>query len=121
VSLTRLEERERGGGTELCFFRALQAGTFEKPAWYRGLRHATLEEDRKGVDAFAELDTGVVPIQIKSSHAGLRQHLEQYGEEHLVIVIGPFFTPEQIQAKTLYLLYVWRGKIIRGKRKQRRA
>lgn len=120
---TEEENKTFGTTTEFRFFQAFQASGYNSPYWFRFIRKATPEEDLNGVDAFAELDTGTVPIQIKSSHAGRLHDIERYGDAHCVIVIPHQMYVTNIRDLVFNRLYIWRQKALNnvGKRKKRRA
>ena len=83
-----LDERGRliGKLNEDRFLRIMtQARPF--PGWYYGIRRATEEQDRHGIDFVVELDVMEVPLQIKSSLLGREQHKE---EHHRHCTLGGF-------------------------------
>lgn len=104
---------EKGGETEYRFFEALQCVLWKQPFWYKGYRRANREEDRRGVDAFVEIDAGIVPVQIKSSDISRKKHIEHYGNEHVIIVISEHMTAQMIRSRLMNLLYYKRGELFR--------
>lgn len=112
LAVTPAQAHERGGETELRFFTAMQAHNFGAPHWYHGIRHASRDDDRGGIDAYVTLDAGEVAVQIKSSHAGLHDHRQLYGPVHCIIVICPRWPIQVIRSKTFDLLYRWRRKML---------
>ena len=114
---TCTEAHQRGGETELLFFTAMQAPQYQAPYWFYELRHAPRQDDRDGIDAYAYIDKGQVPVQIKTSHAGRLDHLERYGDQHCIIVICPTWPILTIRRRSFDLLYQWRGRLIRPQRR----
>lgn len=112
---------ERGGGTELRFFEAMQMRRNEWPRWLIDISHASRHQDNNGVDAIATLDVGVVEIQIKTSHKGRLEHEKSYGYIHVVVVIHPSMTSLQIQDKVVELLFQRRGALLIPRRKKKKG
>lgn len=89
--LYKLNEREaleRGKEREKRFFRAMTSANAALPEWLYGFRKGSKFDDHNGVDAFAKTDVGDIPIQIKSSQAGLAKHVKRYGLRHVIIVVS---------------------------------
>jgi hypothetical protein len=108
-----------GGESELRFFQAMQAWNW-KPGWLISIRHANRDQDLyEATDAIAELDVGVVPIQIKSSVYGARKHRELHGDMHVIIIVRPEFSLKNIQRRTIAFLERRRKQLLRRKRKGR--
>lgn len=96
----RFAEVEKGKNTEDRFFSLLMAKETEWPDWMWGIRRATPLEDSEGVDAF--IDTASfpwVPVQIKSSHAGLEKHEDRYGNRHVILTIFKEISDEGIMER----------------------
>lgn len=96
------EANKVGIESEQRFFEAFEEHRSEWPGWLKSIRRATSKEDRMGYDAFAELDIGFLPIQIKSSEAGLDKFLRQYSHSHAVgVVVSRTSTSKSIYVDTL--------------------
>lgn len=109
----------RGMKTESRLISALEVSRCDTPHWFHGIEHASPEEDSQGVDAIAHLDAGDVPVQIKSSVHGIKQHQEHYPEaDHLILVINPYLSFYEIRDKAFGYLYRWRGRLIGRQRRQ---
>lgn len=105
-----------GGSTELRFFSAMQSPVWRPPFWYIDCRRATPEEDQAGVDAFVTIDAGIIPVQIKSSLAGMEKDRAHYGDQHCIVVIHENLSDQQIRSKATDFFYRWRGRLIRASR-----
>jgi hypothetical protein len=101
------------------FFFALQAIDWDRPRWFISIRRATRQEDHDGIDAIALIDTGEIAVQIKSSWTGLFDHQARHGTREVVLVVGPSHSPETIRRKTMQLLFVRRGQMLRQKQARR--
>lgn len=96
-----------GTETEERFFNAVR--TLQRPVWFYGVRRARTVEDHNGYDAFATIDIGEVPIQIKRSYFGAEKYMRRYpGREIVLMVVTPGMVEEAIQSKALFLLEKWR-------------
>ncbi len=97
--------RHLGLETESRFFYAMQSVPLEmRPRWLREIREATKQEDAIGCDGFAQLDIGVVPLQIKSSINKAWPYLSKYRDKHkvvLVVAIEPGSNEMDIRKGTL--------------------
>ena len=115
--------RHRGLATENSFTFAMRSLRRSKmPKWFREIREATPLEDMKGFDAFATLDVGEVPIQIKSSTEGADDYLRRYPNQDVVIVIIHEGAHEQdIRKYVLLGLRQWREQTLRNMPRWRRA
>ncbi len=109
-----------GATTEFRFFEAFQAPDYGSPYWFKSIRKASPEEDKKGVDAFAIIDVGTVLVQIKSSLAGLKNDRRNYKDAHCVIIIPETMDAKRLRSHTFNRLYVWRGLIINSAEKRRK-
>lgn len=104
-----------GKESEQRFFVALESHRDSWPDWLKGVRQATVDEDQRGYDAFATLDIGVLPIQVKSSGAGLEKFQRRYSHSHAIgVVIRRESTSESIYKETLAALS-WNRDIHRGR------
>ncbi len=84
-----------------------------RPFWLRNFREATRLEDRKGFDAYAELDVGGVPIQIKSSMTGADKHLRHYPNFNgVVVIMHDDVSDTDIRRDTIDGLRQWRAEVL---------
>lgn len=116
--LTYNEMQVVGSFAEYRFMSAMRAPSSDAPYWFRGLRSATHEEDQGGVDAVAFLDTGEVPIQVKSSMRGLKKDCDRYKNEHCIIIVSQSMDIDEIRQKTFHFLYRWRGRILNPRQRR---
>lgn len=91
---------KRGVTNENRFFDAF-AENFKMPKWFLGVRRATPEEDRSGVDAIIFTDVGEIPLQIKSTWTSKKRFEARGNTEHICcIVVNEMLQPSQIRHLT---------------------
>ena len=102
---------EKGVAAERRFFGvcARKKGEGAFPSWLVGVRMSTTIEDSNGIDAVAETDIGIVPIQIKSSEAGRRLFRKKDKWRHIIcIVVNQAATNDDIFNEMLSEVeYIW--------------
>lgn len=105
---------ERGRRSEDRVFEAFTEGPNDAPAWFKGVRRPTPEQDLfHMVDAVVETtDAGEVYIQVKSSFTGLNRFLNAY---HPADVRGIVVTLDLQDEKIRSLVYDAAGRL-RAKR-----
>jgi len=112
--------RRRGLRAERRFIKAFRGHPKGMPPWFKGVRHATKEEDAQGIDAWAELDIGDIPIQIKSTERSLRNNYEKYKAASIVVlIIFRNFSNAQIVNKTANFMERERSKRLRDSLSER--
>jgi hypothetical protein len=92
--------QERGRLAEDKVLHCLQDFCFV-PDWIKGIRRASLKEDQQGQDVFLLTDVGEMPVQIKSSVAGVRRFRQRYGDRIPVVIVASFDRPEEVLAKII--------------------
>lgn len=115
MSVSVRRRHELGAQTEKRFFRAaemINTRLIARPPWLCRIFHATRSEDLiLGVDAVAETDRGLVPIQIKSSARWVpdfeRRHPNFSG---IIQVIQPCDDVQCIAADCIILLWQYYQK-----------
>ena len=93
----------------LCF----ESCPYRAPPWVKSLRRATHEEDSRGIDLIAEIDTGSVPVQIKSSWRRARE-FERTHPDIPVLVVHPEDSEDFVRKKLLAVLRKERAKALPG-------
>lgn len=83
---------ERGKRAEDLVFQAFGDAAIDAPAWFKGLRRPTPEQDAfQQIDVIVEThDLGELYIQVKSSFTGLKRFTEEYHPANVrCIVVMP--------------------------------
>lgn len=102
---------QRGAETERRFFAAFRDGTVTLPSWLYGIRKGTPVDDAQGIDAFAITSCGEIPIQIKSSYAGLRKFCSVSRTRYIVVVVIQQTNPQSIVDHVIrFVEPVWRRR-----------
>lgn len=70
----------KGKKNEEKFYCSFCVENFEKPAWFKTIRHGTPNEDNDGIDFVVETYTNpsFIFVQIKSSEVGKRKFLQKH-------------------------------------------
>ncbi len=100
----------RGLDNQNSFLNALEnLPDILRPYWLSSVREATRAEDKNGFDAFARLDVGECPIQIKSSTVGADSHLDGYPNyDGVIIIMHDGVSEMDIREATIVALRRWR-------------
>lgn len=81
------------------------------PEWVVGVRHATPEEDARGIDVWVKTDVGDVPVQIKSSHRDAASFVSKPRDiEIICVVFAPSIRPHVVKAFLVSRLSTHRNK-----------
>ena len=91
------------------FFSAANVRAPLTPAWFIGVRKASIQSDIEGIDGFADVIKKTarytvklqVPFQLKSSRAGCAEHLRihpRHSDSVLILRISTVATDEQIRS-----------------------
>ena len=90
---------ERGLENEFKVLNGVR-GASSKPAWYRDVRHATREEDDRGIDVVVYTDIGELYLQVKSSKFRAVQFKRKSRKQMIgMIVVKVKDTLDQLGAK----------------------
>jgi hypothetical protein len=105
-SLEAREEEKRarqvGTNTEERFFSAFRTPNAGLPEWFYGIRKSSNSDDAKGIDAYAIVAIGEMPIQIKSTIGGMLDfNKRRPGNKITVVVVRKWFSAEEIIAITI--------------------
>lgn len=102
---------QRGAETERRFFAAFRDRAVTLPSWLYGIRKGTPIDDAQGIDAFAITSCGEIPIQIKSSYAGLRKFCSVSRTRYIVVVVIQQTNPQSIVDHVIrFVEPVWRRR-----------
>ncbi len=100
-----------GLATESKVIRSVMDPQAIRPVWFHGIRLSTSVEDRKGYDAFATLDVGVVPMQIKTSQGAISGWRKTHPEKKDVVILS---IPRHLtwdETRDKILLHLWRRRL----------
>lgn len=90
---------ERGTANEYKVLEGIQESS-KKPEWYVAARHATREEDDRGIDLIVTTDVGDVYLQVKSSKFRAEQFKRKIRKQMIgMIVVKVNETIEQLGPK----------------------
>ncbi len=104
---------ERGKINELKVEMAFSVPE-SRPDWFKKIRKATPDEDTKGIDFIIESDVGSLFLQVKSSWAGVRQHLSANSSANIAVVIVKSGDDQQtVVKKCLEVLEYQRKKYLK--------
>ena len=126
MPIATLREQIKGRAAENFFInRVMCRERWENdlwPRWLIGIRRATQEEDKNGIDFFAETrDAGEIPIQIKSSSAGAKTYKEKHSGKNrtvCIVIIGENELLGDVFRKTRKALGLARHQILNGKQQE---
>lgn len=105
----RINDELRKGITAERMFIEAWHNKLTHPKWMRGVVGVTQDSADNlihGIDAWIVCKNDErIPVQIKSSRAGLEEHREKYpGFQGIILIIKPGYTARQIRNKTLHFL-----------------
>jgi hypothetical protein len=89
----------RGAEHENRFLEAFTGINASLPAWFRGVRRATPQEDSLGIDALAITVAGEIPFQIKSSAKSAEEFRREHpGHSAIILVISTRMSGKDIRS-----------------------
>lgn len=92
---------ERGKRAEELVFQAFEGPASDSPAWFKGVRRPTPEQDAfQQIDVIVEThDMGELYVQVKSSFTGLKRFMDEYHPANVrCIVVTPNLDDVYIRA-----------------------
>jgi len=109
----RQPRRAPSNGMERRFLKLLRKKQLRFPEWYMYVRISSKKEDQHGVDFHIKTtDVGEIPVQLKSSFAGVRHHEERWPRSPAItIILKDHYSDEEILEKTFNFV---------GERRERR-
>lgn len=82
---------ERGFQNESAALRALQDDSFKRPEWFKSVRRADREEDKRGIDIVVEThDVGRLYLQVKSSKVFARRFAEKRRPSLIGLIVASY-------------------------------